>query len=62
MDDPRGTPRWVSGKEAPMAPETWKFWKPVETRLGAACDASCRLVERATVERATAVIVTTRVR
>lgn len=45
-----------------MARDTWKIWKRAEIRRGASCDASCRLDERTTVDRATATILTTRVR
>jgi hypothetical protein len=45
-----------------MARDTWKIWKRTEIRLGDACDASCRLDERTTVDRTTATILTTRVR
>lgn len=45
-----------------MARDTWKIWRRAETRLGATCDASCRLDERTTLDRTTATILTTRVR
>jgi hypothetical protein len=53
----------MDGREgSPMARDTWKIWKRTEIRLGDACDASCRLDERTTVDRTTATILTTRVR